>query len=853
MQRESLLQALRNLTELYQAGGLTREEFQSTKEILLAQLRQLNSNVPTSSTSTSGPFQQMAHTSSNHPHTTNDVSSSRAPSHVYQASLGTEMSSQHPNVSPGGTSAASAPSAPLNPIAFEALDSLLADLQKMQQQGELDSETFQAGQQYLLQHLQMNKTVPFSTHRERSNGTAPPNVPPASLNGPANLSSLTPAGLGVNPTLVPGQTLLGRYYLEQLLGQGGMGQVFLCFDTIRQGHYALKVIHPHLAQYEDLRQRFLQELKVTERLTHPGIVRTYTLEQDPQSGFLFFTMEYVKGVTLETVLRQAEEVERVPPLPLHILVPALNELVEILEYAHQQGVIHRDLKPSNIMVGEGYHIKLMDFGIAKVLEGTSVSKHTGFGGFVYYMAPEQLRGGGIVSSASDVFSLGVISYQLLTGELPMGSIEPPSALWPLLPLDVDKVVLKAMSPRAHQRYRTPREFWEALLCALKPLMEEISIPNISIRPTRPVSLDEVLEKLQQTDPQVAIELSSNAEIPSQLAQQLLQDLSAVEIPDQTPYQKDLSALDLPEPNTFSSSARIAKADSLRTSSSNHKIPALPLRPQLSPLTRIQLPNVPEGIEEKTFYALDKTPLFQMVKIPAGLFWMGSKADTPNIYDNELPQRHVHLDAYWIARTPITHQIWWKFVQESGYNPNRRDYLTLWKDGQPPGVLLQHPVVGINVDDTKEFCSFYKLSLPTEAQWEKAARGTEGRTWSWGEEPPTPGHCNFRDSNLGHTTPVMQYPRGSSPYGLLDCCGNTWEWCLDHWNLKWLKEMGEQPRNPMHIHLGSAPPDAPQSRLQYSIRGGCYRYHARGVRCAFRFSASASAPYISFRVVEHIYS
>lgn len=859
MQRENLLRALRDLAELYQSGGLTREEFESTKQLLLAQMRRINE------ADSSGARGSSASPRSQSP---SGRKSSPPPTHSLPSP---------PELRAPRDGATQPHRMPIDG-ADQALQSLLQDLNDMRHQGALDQGTFQAGQQYLLEQLQGQGTMPTQQGRTIQDFGSGTNSPHNQGTQPKPMSATPPTGM-LPLTIAPGQILLGRYQLLKLLGQGGMGQVFLCYDKVREGHYALKVIHPHLAQYHDLRQRFLQELKVTERLTHPGIVRTYTLEQDPQSGFLFFTMEFVKGVTLESLLRQAEEAERVPPLPLRTLVPILDELIQILEYAHQQGVIHRDLKPSNIMIGESYHVKLMDFGIAKVLEGTAVSKHTGFGGFVYYMAPEQLRGGGIVSPSSDVFSLGVISYQLMTGEIPMGTIEPPSALWTQLPTDVDKVILKAMSPRSHQRYATPREFWNALLKALQPMLTNVALPSVAAHPTRPVSLDEVLEKLQQTNPNDAIELSARSEMSTQLAQQLLQDLATVDVPSPpNAYHEDAAAAiddsgadrdnqvypdlvnevfpELSPPDdepVFPPTPDRSLSASIEISLDQEQVASVQA-PHLrtsndTPYKSLLLPGPPEGIQQKVLKARDNSPLLHMVQIPKGPFLMGSADDSPLSYDNEQPQRTVQLGSYWIARTPVTHQMWWKFTQESGYKRPHQEYLRMWSDGKPPESMLEHPVVDISIEDAIAFCGFYELSIPTEAQWEKAARGADGQIWPWGNQPPTPEHCNFRDAGLGHTTPVAYYPKGMSPYGLLDCSGNAWEWCCDHWSLDWLQEMGEKPIEPRYVQPASSSPEEEKGRQQYSIRGGCYRYHARGVRSSFRYSASAPAPYIGLRVIQ----
>jgi formylglycine-generating enzyme required for sulfatase activity len=194
----------------------------------------------------------------------------------------------------------------------------------------------------------------------------------------------------------------------------------------------------------------------------------------------------------------------------------------------------------------------------------------------------------------------------------------------------------------------------------------------------------------------------------------------------------------------------------------------------------QLPPLPEGIKSKMILARDGSPLLEMVKIPAGNFLMGSLEQDPMAYEDEKPQRKVFLNDYWIARTPVTNHMWLKFLQESGYQPPsdapKGDYLKHWDGDKPPAGKLDHPVVNVSPMSAKwAFCKYYGLKLPSEAQWEKAARGVDGRLYPWGDHEPTADLCNF---NVGDTTPVGSYQKGVSPYGLLDCAGNVWEWTTE---------------------------------------------------------------------------
>ncbi len=169
---------------------------------------------------------------------------------------------------------------------------------------------------------------------------------------------------------------------------------------------------------------------------------------------------------------------------------------------------------------------------------------------------------------------------------------------------------------------------------------------------------------------------------------------------------------------------------------------------------------------------------ELIRIPAGPFLYGSSDADTMARDNERPQRTVELPEYWIGRAPVTNAQYKRFLDANpgqrvpvGWEPYRWDE----QRRAPPAAEAKHPVVLVSWEDAKAFCDWAGLALPTEEQWEKAARGTDGRVWPWGNEPPTAGHCNF-GMTVGGTTPVAQYsPQGDSPYGCVDMTGNVWEW------------------------------------------------------------------------------
>jgi len=210
-----------------------------------------------------------------------------------------------------------------------------------------------------------------------------------------------------------GTVLLGRYKVESFLGRGGMADVYLAFDTKRQAHVALKVLREDLAEDAEFVRRFRREAQALARLDHPYIVRFYAFEQQALTAFI--VMDYVPGMTLRRRLAMAQE-----GLPLEEVTRILRQVGAALQYAHNEGYIHRDIKTGNIILREDGTALLSDFGIARAAETATMTM--GAVGTPAYMSPEQVRGEG-VDSRSDIYSLGVVLYEMLTGRRPFTGAE----------------------------------------------------------------------------------------------------------------------------------------------------------------------------------------------------------------------------------------------------------------------------------------------------------------------------------------------------------------------------------------------------------------------------------------------
>lgn len=297
----------------------------------------------------------------------------------------------------------------------------------------------------------------------------------------------------------PGTLLRERYLLKKPLGVGGMGVVYLAWDQLRDRDLALKCLHPFGAQEE--RKRLTRELALQESLTHKGVVRTYDLDQDPATGQLFFTMEYIAGASLAEVFLQAKEQRRIPPLPLAQTLQLFGQLSGILKATHQEGVLHRDLKPSNVMLQAkegGVEVKLLDFGIARSLhtQGRTSTHQAGTPG---YMAPEQWDPEGTLTPATDIYGLGLLLYQMMTGaNVMMGQLPGPCewledqgaapALSKAQQDALDQVVLRALHRFAHKRYQDVNAFEEALQQALAPVETDAPDKTEALAQVGPMSV-----------------------------------------------------------------------------------------------------------------------------------------------------------------------------------------------------------------------------------------------------------------------------------------------------------------------------------------------------------------------------
>jgi serine/threonine-protein kinase len=547
---------------------------------------------------------------------------------------------------------------------------------------------------------------------EAAPGGAPREAVPQAalaLTQPANPSATVIERRGAEVALPPMRllpgTMLSVYRIESVLGEGGMGVVYRAHDEARNRTVAIKCLHTNLSGDAQIRRRFAREARVLASFGHPNIVSVYDLVE--YEHILAIVMEYIDGVSLVQHLKRWRG-----RLPLDEIRTLVGGVLDAMEEGHRRGIIHRDLKPDNILVlafEDELRPKVVDFGIAKILEGTTYTMSGAFLGTCAYMSPEQVQGTRAIDGRSDIYSLGVTLYQLSTGAVPFES----------------ENYFAVMMAHVNQPPRPPSE----------------------LRPDLPPALERLILDALAKDP-------------------------AARPPSCAAFRERLEA----------ALAGVAGA--------------------LPPPRRSSLPPV-----------IRESHGEEMVLIPAGTFQMGPD------------RRQVYLDAFYLDRTPVTNLEFQRFLEATGYRPeNRERFVIHWRFGKIQPGQEHHPVVYVSWEDARAYAQWAGRRLPTEAEWEKAARGTDGRKYPWGRSEPGTTKANYGNTRSG-PVPVGSYPEGASPYGILDLAGNVWEWCEDFDDPSFYVEGPAQ--NPKNTRPGE--------KALLVMRGGSWMYSARSLRTYARTS------------------
>ncbi|WP_456275541.1 Stk1 family PASTA domain-containing Ser/Thr kinase [Bacillus sp. AK128] len=270
-----------------------------------------------------------------------------------------------------------------------------------------------------------------------------------------------------------GRRLSGRYKIIDTIGGGGMANVYLARDMILERDVAVKVLRPDFSNDEEFIRRFHREAQAATSLNHPNIVSIYDVGEE--DNIFYIVMEHVDGTTLK------QYIQKYGPLSNEESVNIMVQLTSALANAHENHIVHRDIKPQNILIDEDGVVKVTDFGIAVALSSTTITQTNSFLGSVHYLSPEQARGG-MATKKSDIYSLGIVMFELLTGRMPffgesavsialkhLQNDTPSPKRWnPAIPQSIENIILKATAKDTFHRYDTVEAMEEDLRTSLEP-------------------------------------------------------------------------------------------------------------------------------------------------------------------------------------------------------------------------------------------------------------------------------------------------------------------------------------------------------------------------------------------------
>ena len=612
---------------------------------------------------------------------------------------------------------------------------------------------------------------------------------------------------------------IGDYEIISSLGRGGFGSVYKARSS-NGSMVALKVLNPQVLDNKKVVKKFFHEAMIHAKLDHPNICRLIEFFPDGQNYAI--VMEYVEGTELKELLQQQPD----GILPFDKAFRIAKQSLSAFQYANENGILHRDIKPANIMINKEGNIKIMDFGIAKVA-GAATHDTAASMLSIHYTPPERFDPSRVVDTRSDIYALGLVFYELFAGRRPfdvdetsqimfwhLNEIpEPPETFVSGLPQDVSLAIQKALEKDPDDRFQDFKEFSDAMGSGTPGMDYTSSLDETTAsEQTIVTSLVEpaAMKKKAKKKKTEGLPLALIAGIPAAMAVLLIGGFFT--------YQMFL------------------------------KGPAIPGTAQQETVEIEYKGGVPnsKGYPEITHEKDNST----MIYIPAGEFTMGS-----DIYSFEQPIQQISLDAYLIDKYLVTNRQFKQFVDENNYQTDaekngsgevwtskrwRNEQDAIWK--KPDGSTSiegkeDYPVSQISHNDAIAYCEWAGKELPTEAQWEMAARGPGGGIYPWGNSDPDETIANYSDSFIEGTTPVTKYEKGQSYYGAFDMAGNLYQWCKD-WYTPGAERKADNPTGP----------DEGTERV---LKGGSYSESMDSLRSAYRISAdpAASKAIYGFRCVK----
>jgi len=599
-----------------------------------------------------------------------------------------------------------------------------------------------------------------------------------------------------------GQVVAGRYTVLNLIGQGGMGCIYKVHDNTLGEDVALKTLLPQFLEDKVVLERFYNEAKIARRLAHPNIVRVHDIGEDGK--ILYISMEYLPGRSLREMLDALRPGER---LPISQTLRVFDQLCAALEYAHQF-TIHRDIKPENVMLGQDGAVRLMDFGISKLMANTRLTNASIVMGTPFYMSPEQIRNSRDVDARADIYSVGVMLYEILTGSVPTGVPKPASQITKDVPPSLDKIVAKCVDPDPRARYQNATE----LRLAFQPVIQQMDSGFATSRTslTRRLSGGSYSpQKILGAMVVLAILLAGLwglglaeqhrrglALTPEAVAQPAANQASYPDAATMADYEAVMDELQRAAASHSATGMNNAVAEGQA-----HWQAALA---ESNPARAIQL----AGMAVQCFLA----PVVQ----PGGMVFVPPGSVTVNGVTEELP-------GFLIDEYEVTVGSYGQFVNSE---PD-------WTMPPDAPSAIDVPIGNVTCIDAMAYAAWRGATLPTEAQWARAAYGDDPSSdfpWSG---PTTKDDCNanFEDpSSTVWPEPVAvgTFAKDRSSFGCFDMIGNVSEWTR---TAEPALDDGQRPDfETMMVTKGgnaSAPPRSWHDRFPFAF---AQRHEAVGFRC-----------------------
>lgn len=617
------------------------------------------------------------------------------------------------------------------------------------------------------------------------------------------------------------QLVAGRYTVLNIIGRGGMGCIYKVQDNTLNEEVALKTLLPQFARDKIVVERFFNEARIARQLSHQNIVRVHDI--GTTDGVIYISMEYLKGKSLRSYMENLMPGQR---LPLKSVLRVFDELCGALEYAHQF-TIHRDIKPENVMITQDGRVKLMDFGISKLMTSPQMTQASMVMGTPFYMSPEQLRNSAGVDARADVYSVGVMLYEVLTGNVPVGMAKPVSEIRPDLPPDLDPIVRKCIEQEPENRFQNASELREAI-------REVRAIVDPDFDPDATSKLYRTTTAAGQRNKLVGWGLVA--------ALAILMAVGLWQAEVQRHERLALAAENMASP---SGGGSVPSSTIGEFSAALERLrPRAEQRAAGDPVAQALL-DEGERLWDEAESQGDRSLAWRAVQHVAGVALApeGMAFIPPGYITIDGAAEPVFEDAFFIDRNEVT-------VAE--YRDFALAQTLPWVTGRPVQQAMQtsdpdFPITNVTFYDALAYAAAQGKDLPTEAQWARAAYGAEDASpiYPWGDtmdvesadgEPVVPSNLPGAGMDYQGLAIVQSFPLTDvTAYGVYDMAGNVSEWT----------------RTPFDPEMSE-----PNFGVEMAIRGGSFlqdyvlstrqpgafesRYLSVGFRCVKPFFADLAA-------------